>query len=144
MIRLLIELTGTAECSEITADILLDNQLITTYTCSLKSCTVPITLEDNHARHTLSVIMQGKTHQHTVVDDQGHILEDASISITKLEFEDIDMMTIFCQGAICYTHSFNDVERPAELDEFYGYMGCNGAVNIEFDTPIYLWFNKHF
>jgi hypothetical protein len=28
-------------------------------------------------------------------------------------------------------------------DEFYGIIGCNGTVDIAFDTPISLWFIKH-
>jgi hypothetical protein len=88
--------------------------------------------------------MSGKTHQHTVVEADGSVSSDSSILISRLEFEDIDMMLVFCQGLTCYQHNHNDPNRPVELDEFYGYIGCNGVVDIEFDTPIYLWFNKHF
>jgi hypothetical protein len=144
MIKIMLELVGTAECSDITAEILLDQQSVGKYVCSTTPGKFDIVLADNPASHRLSVIMQGKTRQHTKVGADGMIEHDNSITFSQLEFEDIDMMPIFCQGWLGYYHSNNDVNRSVEVDEFYGYMGCNGTVNIEFDTPIYLWFNQHF
>jgi hypothetical protein len=144
MIKLLIEIVGTAECADIKAEILLDNKCLAKYTCSLVPCIVEITVPDQPAVHDLHITMLGKTHQHTVVGNNGEIESDASIVISRLEFEDIDMMPVFCQGLRCYYHNHNNSLRPVELDEFYGYIGCNGDVHIEFETPIYLWFNKHF
>lgn len=144
MIKLLIEIVGTAECPEIHSEILLDNKCLKKYACSLVPCILEITVPDQTAVHDLHISMSGKTHQHTVISDTGDIESDASIMISRIEFEDIDMMPVFCQGLRCYYHSYNDPLRPVELDEFYGYIGCNGDVHIAFETPIYLWFNKHF
>jgi hypothetical protein len=144
MFKLLIEIVGTADCADIKAEIFLDKQCLAKYACSLVPCVLEITVPDQSGVHDLQITMAGKTHQHTVVGDDGNIESDASIVISRLEFEDIDMMPIFCQGLRCYYHSHNDASRLVEQDEFYGYIGCNGDVHIEFETPIYLWFNKHF
>lgn len=144
MIKLAIELVGTAETPDLQAEIFLDNTLLAKYTCSLVPFCLEATVLDQPASHVLRVVMSGKTHQHTVVEADGSVSSDSSILISRLEFEDIDMMPVFCQGLTCYQHNHNDPNRPVELDEFYGYIGCNGVVDIEFDTPIYLWFNKHF
>ncbi len=144
MIKILLELVGTTECADIQAEIFLDNKILGRYSCSLNPYLLELSLTNDYATHVLRVKMSGKTYQHTVVADDGSIESDASISISRLEFEDIDMMPIFCQGATCYMHNYNDATRPVELDEFYGYIGCNGTVDIEFETPMYLWFNKHF
>ena len=144
MFKLLLELVGTAECSDITAEIFLDQDLVGNYACSTVPYLLQLQVPDEWASRVLKIHMSGKTARHTIVASDGTIESDASISVSRLEFEDIDMMPIFCQGMKCYKHSFNDPIRPVELDEFYGYIGCNGVVDIEFETPIYLWFNKHF
>lgn len=102
MIKIMLELVGTAECSDITAEILLDQQSVGRYICSTTPGRFDIMLADNPANHQLSVIMQGKTHQHTKVGADGLIEHDISITFSKLEFENIDMMPIFCQGMPCY------------------------------------------
>lgn len=144
MIKLLIEIVGTANCADIQAEILLDKKSLAKYICSVEPFLLEIEMSDIAATHDLQISMHGKNHHHTIVDDNGNITTDASIVITRLEFEEIDMMPIFCQGQTCYIHNHNDQLRPKELDEFYGYMGCNGDVHIKFETPIYLWFNQHF
>ena len=144
MIKIMLVLVGTANSNDITAEILLDQKSIGNYVCSTTPGTFDILLDDARSSHQLSVVVQGKTHEHTIVADDGSIEHDISITVSQLEFEEIDMMPIFCQGLRCYYHSNNDPTRSVELDEFHGYMGCNGRVNFEFDTPIYLWFNKHF
>lgn len=144
MINILLEIVGTSQCSDIQAEIRLDNQLLATYSCSNEPCLLTLNLEDRDAVHDLTISMQGKTHRHTVLDTDGTIKSDASILVSRLEFEGISMMPIFCQGRRCYWHSNNSISTTPQLDDFYGYIGCNGTVHIEFETPIYLWFNKYF
>lgn len=144
MINILLEMVGTAECNDICADIFLNQQLVGNYTASLEPYAINLTVPDDCFSHTLKIVMSGKNTQHTIVSQDGNIITDASIVFSILEFEHINMMPIFCQGKTCYYHSHNDSARSVELDEFYGYMGCNGYVDIQFDTPIYQWFNEHF
>lgn len=94
-------------------------------------------LNDDDARHKLAFIMRNKTSADTVLDSDGVIIKDARLIITNLVFEGIELKQLFVDRAV-YTHSFNGTQ--AEIQEkFYGEMGCNGTVSLEFTTPIYLW-----
>jgi hypothetical protein len=85
--------------------------------------------------------MKNKTLDDTVVDDTGNILKDARLVVSNLSFEDIELNQLVFQRAV-YTHNFNGTQDTIK-DEFYGEMGCNGTVDIEFTTPIYLWLLEH-
>jgi hypothetical protein len=133
-----LELAATSECTDISIAIYCNNNLLLSSTASRDPRTIIYEIDDAPNDHLLSLVMTGKNHTHTIVDDNGNIVEDIYFKITKLEFDELDMTEIFCQGKLCYTHSFNS-DQPQLLDEFYGIIGCNGTVNIEFSTPIYLW-----
>jgi len=100
--------------------------------------------DDSDASRLVRVIMslQGKTHEHTVIDEQGNILSDCAVTIDSIVLDDINVTEIFCQGLECYTHDTNGT-TPKFLDEFYGFLGCNGDVEIQFSLPIYRWFLDH-
>jgi hypothetical protein len=91
--------------------------------------------------HCLRFVMKNKTLDDTVVDDTGNILKDARLVVSNLSFEDIELNQLVFQRAV-YTHNFNGTQDTIK-DEFYGEMGCNGTVDIEFTTPIYLWLLEH-
>jgi hypothetical protein len=86
--------------------------------------------------------MSGKTCRHTEVNSDGEIIDDVFFSIDRLEFEGLDMREIFCQGRLCYTHDFNG-SKPELQDEFYGIIGCNGKVCLEFSLPFFLWLGDY-
>jgi len=133
-----LDLTANAECQDVRAEIFLNQQKIFESTADNKIFTVRQELDDSAGEHVIEVIMSGKQHQHTQTDDAGHITSDVYFQITRIEFEQLDLTKVFCQGLECYTHSFNSTQ-PEILDEFYGILGCNGKVEIKFSTPIYLW-----
>lgn len=97
--------------------------------------------EDSVENKDIKVIlsMQGKTHEHTIVDDQGQIESDCAVLINSIIIDDIDVTELFCQGAQCYRHNMNG-SADEMLDEFYGFIGCNGVVEIKFSVPLYKWF----
>jgi hypothetical protein len=39
---------------------------------------------------------------------------------------------------LVYEHNANGT-GPLVQDKFYGEMGCNGTVTLEFSSPTYLW-----
>jgi hypothetical protein len=87
--------------------------------------------------HVLEFILSGKTIDHTQITEQGEIESDVTVQIEDIAFDDIVIDQIFSELAE-YHHDFNGT-RPAVVDRFYGEMGCNGTVRLEFTTPIYLW-----
>jgi hypothetical protein len=94
-------------------------------------------IAENDANHELRVILKNKLPEHTKIDADGSITQDAVINISSFEFEDIDINQVVQDLAI-YTHDFNG--SAAEIqDKFFGSMGCNGTLSLRFSTPIYIW-----
>jgi hypothetical protein len=87
--------------------------------------------------HVLEFILSGKTSDHTRITEQGEIVSDVTVRIEDIAFDDIVIDQIFSELAE-YHHDFNGTQS-AVIERFYGEMGCNGTVRLEFTTPIYLW-----
>lgn len=92
---------------------------------------------DDEKEHELRIVMDGKTTEHTTVDDQGNIIKDATLTISNVVIEDLDMNQLFLDRCV-YTHDFNGTQPKIE-DTFHGVAGCNGTISFRFTTPIYLW-----
>lgn len=87
--------------------------------------------------HKLAFELFGKRPDHTKIDDAGNIVSDAMLSVSGIEIDGIDIDQI-TQFKAVYHHDFNGTQAPIE-DKFYGLLGCNGTVQLEFTTPVYLW-----
>ena len=92
-------------------------------------------ITDVEQEHTLIFEMSGKTQQHTVVNDAGEIVKDALLKLTNFSIDEIDLINL---KTFKYNHDFNGTGDKT-TESFYGYMGCNGQVIVQFSTPIYLW-----
>jgi len=93
--------------------------------------------DEDGTDYSLRLIMSGKTHDHTVVDDEGNITQDARLSITNVCFDEIELDQVFLNLAV-YVHNFNGNGEFVN-DQFFGEMGCNGTVELKFLSPIYIW-----
>ena len=87
--------------------------------------------------HVLEFVLSGKTSEHTQITEHGEIVSDVTVQIKDIAFDDIIIDQIFSELAQ-YHHDFNG-SQAALVDRFFGTMGCNGKVRLEFTTPIYLW-----
>ena len=87
--------------------------------------------------HVLEFVLSGKIPEHTQITEQDEIISDVLIKIQNIAFDGIEIDQIFSELAE-YHHDFNG-SQPAIVGRFYGEMGCNGTVRMEFTTPIYLW-----
>jgi len=87
--------------------------------------------------HVLEFVLSGKLPEHTQITEQGEITSDVTVRIQDIALDDIEIDQIVSELAE-YHHDFNGTQ-PAVVDRFYGEMGCNGTVRLEFTTPIYLW-----
>lgn len=94
-------------------------------------------INDDDVEHQLRVVMSGKISDHTRVDEAGNIVKDATLQISNVVIDDIDVNQLFLEKCV-YTHNFNDTQ-PEIADTFHGVAGCNGTISFEFSTPIYLW-----
>ena len=87
--------------------------------------------------HELQIILTGKTPDHTIVDETGTIIKDATLAISNIMIDIIDVNQLFLEKCV-YTHDFNGTQPKIE-DSFHGVAGCNGTISFKFSTPIYLW-----
>jgi len=119
-------------------EVKLNSQTVFDNTISTKSHPVKIEI-DNEKEETFPVefILKNKTADHTVVDDNGNILEDSELVFSNIEVDEINIEQLFWFQAE-YSHDFNGSANPT-TENFYGTMGCNGTVKIDVTTPIYLW-----
>ena len=94
-------------------------------------------VEVDDTAYTLEIVMSGKQSSHTVIDQDGKILQDRVIEISKVALDDLELSQVFVEQAR-YHHDFNGTQA-ATVDKFYGDMGCNGTVELKFSAPVYMW-----
>jgi hypothetical protein len=92
---------------------------------------------DEEGEHKICFVMKNKKLDDTQVDVNGNIIKDACVTIRNLALDDIDVNQVFIDSAV-YEHNFNGTQ-PSSQVKFYGNLGCNGIVTVNFTTPIYLW-----
>lgn len=129
---------GTTDAlAKLGLEIRMDNQVVFDTDHVAESHTFTYSMPDDEADHCLEFVMKNKTAEHTRVDAEGSIINDACLTVTDVTFDDIELKQIFIDQAV-YHHDFNGTQTPVE-DKFYGTMGCNGSVKLNFSTPMYLW-----
>jgi hypothetical protein len=143
IVLLELALSANVACPDIFVEVYLNGTKLFESAAQKQVQTITYNIDESPADHALQLVMRGKNFSHTQFNDAEEIVKDIYFQVDRLEFENIDMREIFCLGKSCYAHNFNSTD-PVFLDEFYGIIGCNGTVSIEFSTPIYLWFNNHF
>jgi hypothetical protein len=95
-------------------------------------------IDDNvDGDHELKIVLKNKTDLHTKIDELGNIVQDSTVDINNVKFDDIDLGYIFNTHST-YTHNRNGHSEPV-TQTFFNTMGCNGTVSFKFTTPIYLW-----
>jgi hypothetical protein len=102
-----------------------------------ESTEVSIPVAEHDAEHVLKLVLKGKRSEHTTVTDTGDIVSDAVLTIQDLSFDGISLGQIVNEKTV-YTHDFNGHGTESQ-HQFFGTMGCNGTVELQFTTPVYLW-----
>ena len=131
------DLTSSDYASALGFEVLLDDVSLLSIDHVKGPTPVRLEINDDEGKHEFKFVMKNKTPEHTVVDENGNITKDTMLSIADVTFDDIKLGHLFLEQSV-YHHSFNGSQAPIE-DEFYGDMGCNGHVSLQFTTPIYLW-----
>jgi hypothetical protein len=93
--------------------------------------------EDQGSNHVFEIEMHGKLPKHTRLDTHGAIVEDQVIEIVDVALDDISLGQLLYEKCR-YRHDHNGTTQPVET-AFYGTMGCNGRVVLEFSSPVYQW-----
>jgi len=94
-------------------------------------------LDDDDSEHQLRLVLQGKLPEHTKIDEQGNIISDATLQISNVTIDELDVDKLFLSMSV-YTHDFNGTQSEI-ADTFHGIAGCNGTISFKFNTPVYLW-----
>ena len=128
--------TSDAECP-IGIEIWLDDTVLLSNNHVQEKIAFDYNIGDDDGEHELRVVLTGKTADHTKVDEAGNIVKDATLQISNVVIDDIDINQLFLEKCV-YTHNFNGTQ-PEIADTFHGVAGCNGTIVFEFTTPIYLW-----
>lgn len=98
-------------------------------------------LSEDEAEHVLQIVLKNKTQDHTTIDADGNILSDALITVKNVAFDDINIDQLFYENSV-YTHDCNGSAEIA-AHKFFGSLGCNGTVKLQFSTPFYVWLLEH-
>lgn len=130
----------TGDAPEITTQVIYQDQIQGEFTGDKLSSQIQFTVNDTdeNTLQTIRVAMTGKNDNHTRLNSQGSIQHDSHVKIENINFNGVDVTEIFCDGCCCYSHD-NNGTGEWHTEEFYGYIGCNGWVDVEFYTPLYLW-----
>ena len=102
---------------------------------------ISMEIADEDGDHELRLVLKNKTDKHTQIDESGNIVSDATLTVTDIAFDEIKLGHMATELAV-YTHDFNGTQDTTQ-DKFYGEMGCNGTVSLQFATPVYLWLLEH-
>ena len=101
------------------------------------STMLAFTLDAEEGDQELKFIMKNKTMEHTTVDENNKIVNDACLNISNFTIDSAELGHTFLEQCK-YHHDFNGSQDPV-VDKFYGDMGCNGTVILKFSSPVYLW-----
>ena len=96
------------------------------------------TINLDEGMHRLQLTMKNKTQNHTIVDENNNIIQDAMLKVDNFILDKIELHNTFLENTV-YHHDFNGTGKPIK-DLFFGEIGCNGTVVFEFTSPIYIWF----
>jgi hypothetical protein len=106
--------------------------------------TTPVEFDivDDNTEHSIRFVMGNKTTNHTQIDSNSNITADSKLTVSDLEFDEIQLGPIFNDQAV-YTHNFNGTAAETQ-EKFFGEMGCNGTVELKFTTPVYIWLLENY
>jgi hypothetical protein len=132
--------SNTGHNQPLTLRLLLDN-ICVWESQVVDSQTVSVDLSVEDGDHQLIWEMSGKANEYTVLDPDNNIVSDVCLEFTNIEFDGINVDQII-QKLAQYRHNFNGNGHASE-HKFYHSMGCNGTVNLDFTSPVYLWLLEH-
>jgi riboflavin synthase len=135
------QIGNTDPSAKLGLEIWIDNQQIFNSDHITEKTPLTFDVAEDEADHELRFVMKNKTVAHTQIDLSGNIVTDARLTISDVAFDEIKLGQMFIDQTQ-YTHDFNG-SQPEITDRFYGEMGCNGTVSLQFTTPIYLWLLEH-
>ena len=134
-------ITPTNAAVPLGLEIWLDNQQLFDQAHVQENYKFGTDFSDDDGEHELRFVLKNKLSEHTQIDVNNNIVNDARIVISGIEFAGIALNQLVPDLAE-YQHNFNGTGELSN-HKFYGELGCNGTVSLKFTTPIYLWLLEH-
>ncbi len=128
---------NTSEFDDLQVELWIDEYKFFDQTIPTGTLTPTYEFEENEEDHILKIVLKNKTQEHTSIDDNGNILNDACISFDNFCFDDINIDQILYERAV-YRHDKNSTDIM-QAHKFFGTAGCNGEIEFKFKTPFYIW-----
>lgn len=94
-------------------------------------------IDGDDASHQLRFVLKHKAGSQTQLDENNRITRDSCITVKNVCMDGINIDVLMNEKAV-YQHDFNGT-GPSTQEKFYGTMGCNGTVTLDFTTPIHVW-----
>jgi hypothetical protein len=132
-----LEIDTTNAAVPLGVEVWVDHEQIVDQSHVTQIISVNHTLDDVEGQHQLRIILKNKQQEHTKIDAQGNIVSDATLVVRNVMFDQVTLGQILIDQAV-YTHDFNG-QQDTTQEKFYGEMGCNGVVSLDFSTPVYVW-----
>lgn len=130
--------TPTDSSVPLTLTVRINDQISTPPTLIDRETVIRHELDDQEGQtYRICLEMSGKTNEHTRLDQEGNIVSDALLEFKNFELMGVDINDVMCKNAV-YHHNHNGNTDTVKQRFLYA-MGCNGTVEFEFTTPIYMW-----
>lgn len=136
-IKISLDVVNRSQHHNLGIELWIDNQKFFDNTVSPGKHHIVHDFQAADGEHILRAVLKNKTTEHTRVDEAGNIIEDALINLDNISFDDISITQLVYQLSQ-YVHDGNGSKTIA-VHPFYGDMGCNGRVQLSFQSPAYLW-----
>lgn len=137
-IKLTLEISNDSDHDDLSVELWLDNSKFFDQRISQGTHKIGHTFDEDEEQHQFRIVLKNKQHYHTVIDKDGNIITDTIIDIKNVSFDDINIDTLMHEHAV-YSHKTNNEQNDLSNYKFYGHLGCNGTVTLDFHTPFYLW-----
>ncbi len=111
--------------------VLIDRQIIHELQILTPTHSLDIDVDLVAGSHLLEFERINKTDHNTLVDQQGNILQDQTVTLDNIWYEDVRLPQDFLwSGTFCY----HNLSRPSAL-----HWGPNGVWSWPFETPVLPW-----
>jgi len=130
-------ITPTSSHAPVGAEVWVNDQQILNVDWVTETININQSINTTSEKNTLTYVMKNKTAHHTQIDSNNNIIKDSCLVISNLIIDEFEVSQQL-QDFSTYTHTHNGTSDPVQV-QFYGVMGCNGAVCMEFYVPVYEW-----
>jgi hypothetical protein len=133
-----LEFDISATGQDLVLELALDGKIFWRGNPGLVMTTVTHEFDDTKFQdHCATATLSNKLPHHTMLDSQGNIVHDRVVRLHDLRLRGRSIWHQI-QGTNIYRHDGNG-DAQIQDHAFFGDLGCNGTVSVEFRSPVLLW-----